>query len=108
MQNRRNLLKRALCASLLALTPLAAQIGYAADPEKEELKLGFIKLTDIACRSSSPRKRASSMKKASTSRLSLRPTGRFCWTAWIIGRSWTARTCWPVSPSHRDGIGYRN
>ncbi len=48
MQNRRNLLKRALCASLLALTPLAAQIGYAADPEKEELKLGFIKLTDMA------------------------------------------------------------
>ncbi|MBB6343154.1 nitrate/nitrite transport system substrate-binding protein [Pseudomonas fluvialis] len=48
MQNRLNLLKRALCASLLVISPLAAQISLAADPEKEELKLGFIKLTDMA------------------------------------------------------------
>jgi nitrate/nitrite transport system substrate-binding protein len=48
MQNRRNLFKRALCVGLLAISPLAAQIGHAADPEKEELKLGFIKLTDMA------------------------------------------------------------
>lgn len=48
MQNRLNLLKRALCAGLLVISPLAAQISLAADPEKEELKLGFIKLTDMA------------------------------------------------------------
>ena len=48
MQNRLNLLKRALCASLLVISTLAAQISLAADPEKEELKLGFIKLTDMA------------------------------------------------------------
>ncbi|MBT9530017.1 MAG: ABC transporter substrate-binding protein, partial [Pseudomonas sp.] len=46
--NRRNLLKKALVASLLVLSPLSLQIAHAADPEKVELKLGFIKLTDMA------------------------------------------------------------
>lgn len=46
--NRRNLLKKALAASLLVLSPLSLQIAHATDPEKVELKLGFIKLTDMA------------------------------------------------------------
>ncbi|MCM2321196.1 MAG: ABC transporter substrate-binding protein [Pseudomonas sp.] len=36
------------CAATLLLAPLASSIALAADPEKEELKLGFIKLTDMA------------------------------------------------------------
>ena len=32
--NRRNLLKKALVASLLVLSPLSLQIAHAADPEK--------------------------------------------------------------------------
>ena len=48
LNNRRNLLKKALVASLLVLSPLSLQIAHAADPEKVELKLGFIKLTDMA------------------------------------------------------------
>ena len=48
LNNRRNLLKKALIASLLVLSPLSLQIAHAADPEKVELKLGFIKLTDMA------------------------------------------------------------
>ncbi|MEO4048947.1 CmpA/NrtA family ABC transporter substrate-binding protein [Pseudomonas sp. CAU 1711] len=45
---RRNTLASLFGAALLALSPLAAQLALAADPEKEELKLGFIKLTDMA------------------------------------------------------------
>ena len=49
---RRSLLKKTLtglsCATALLLSPLSLQIAHAADPEKEELKLGFIKLTDMA------------------------------------------------------------
>ncbi|NQD93386.1 ABC transporter substrate-binding protein [Pseudomonas sp. CrR25] len=49
---RRSLLKKTLaglgCATALLLSPLSLQIAQAADPEKEELKLGFIKLTDMA------------------------------------------------------------
>nr|WP_298143182.1 CmpA/NrtA family ABC transporter substrate-binding protein [uncultured Pseudomonas sp.] len=49
---RRSLLKKALaglgCAATLLLTPLSMQLAYAANPEKDELKLGFIKLTDMA------------------------------------------------------------
>ncbi|SDG29636.1 nitrate/nitrite transport system substrate-binding protein [Pseudomonas benzenivorans] len=49
---RRSLLKKTLaslgCATALLLSPLSVQIAHAADPEKEELKLGFIKLTDMA------------------------------------------------------------
>ena len=48
LNNRRNLLKKALAASLLVLSPLSLQIAHATDPEKVELKLGFIKLTDMA------------------------------------------------------------
>lgn len=48
LNNRRNLLKQALLASLLMLSPLSLQIAHAANPEKEQLKLGFIKLTDMA------------------------------------------------------------
>ena len=48
LNNRRNLLKKALLTSLLILSPLSLQIAHAADPEKAELKLGFIKLTDMA------------------------------------------------------------
>ncbi|WP_372866232.1 CmpA/NrtA family ABC transporter substrate-binding protein, partial [Pseudomonas sp.] len=32
----------------MLLTPLSMQIAHAANPEKDELKLGFIKLTDMA------------------------------------------------------------
>jgi hypothetical protein len=49
---RRSLLKKTLtglgCAAALLLSPLSLQIAQAADPEKDELKLGFIKLTDMA------------------------------------------------------------
>lgn len=49
---RRSLLKKTLTglsyATALLLSPLSLQIAHAADPEKEELKLGFIKLTDMA------------------------------------------------------------
>ncbi len=49
---RRSLLKKTLtslgCAAVMLLSPLSLQIAQAADPEKEELKLGFIKLTDMA------------------------------------------------------------
>lgn len=48
LNDRRNLLKKALLTSLLILSPLSLQIAHAADPEKAELKLGFIKLTDMA------------------------------------------------------------
>ena len=34
LNNRRNLLKKALIASLLVLSPLSLQIAHAADPEK--------------------------------------------------------------------------
>ncbi|PTU73477.1 CmpA/NrtA family ABC transporter substrate-binding protein [Pseudomonas mangrovi] len=47
-KTRRNPLKTLLGATLLALSPLATQLALAAEPEKEELKLGFIKLTDMA------------------------------------------------------------
>ncbi|QLC72537.1 ABC transporter substrate-binding protein [Pseudomonas sp. LPB0260] len=49
---RRSLLKKTLaglgCAAAILLSPLSLQIAQAADPEKDELKLGFIKLTDMA------------------------------------------------------------
>ena len=52
MKIRSRLFKHALaslsCAATLLLAPLASSIALAADPEKEELKLGFIKLTDMA------------------------------------------------------------
>ncbi len=55
MQNftvRRSLLKKTLaglgCAAVMLLSPLSVQIAQAAELEKEELKLGFIKLTDMA------------------------------------------------------------
>lgn len=48
-KTRRTLLKALVasvgCSALLQLIPMAA---WAAEPEKEELKLGFIKLTDMA------------------------------------------------------------
>lgn len=48
----RLLLRKALasvsCAAVLLLSPLAAQLASATEPEKAELKLGFIKLTDMA------------------------------------------------------------
>lgn len=52
VNTRRSLLKKTLaslgCAAVMLLSPLSVQIAHAADPEKEELKLGFIKLTDMA------------------------------------------------------------
>lgn len=48
LKTRRTPLKSLLGAALLALAPLSMQIAQAAAPEKEELKLGFIKLTDMA------------------------------------------------------------
>ena len=49
---RRSLLKKTLtglgCAAALLLNPLSLQISLAAELEKDELKLGFIKLTDMA------------------------------------------------------------
>ncbi|MGV8844112.1 MAG: CmpA/NrtA family ABC transporter substrate-binding protein [Pseudomonas sp.] len=36
------------CAAALLLTPLSLQLANAAAPEKDELTLGFIKLTDMA------------------------------------------------------------
>ena len=47
-KTRRTPLKSLLGAALLALSPLSVQMALAAEPEKEELKLGFIKLTDMA------------------------------------------------------------
>jgi len=48
-KTRRTLLKTLVaslgCSALLQLVPMTA---WAAEPEKEELKLGFIKLTDMA------------------------------------------------------------
>ena len=44
-KTRRTLLKTLLAAALLPLMPLTT---WAAEPEKEELKIGFIKLTDMA------------------------------------------------------------
>ena len=50
--NRRSLLKKTLsglgCAAVMLLSPLSLQIAQAAEPEKDELKFGFIKLTDMA------------------------------------------------------------
>jgi nitrate/nitrite transport system substrate-binding protein len=49
---RRSLLHKTLsslgCAAVLLLSPLCLQIASAAEPEKDELKFGFIKLTDMA------------------------------------------------------------
>ena len=49
---RRSFMKKTLtglgCAAVMLLTPLSMQIAHAANPEKDELKLGFIKLTDMA------------------------------------------------------------
>ncbi|MFP6851301.1 MAG: CmpA/NrtA family ABC transporter substrate-binding protein [Pseudomonas sp.] len=49
---RRSLLHKTLsslgCAAVLLLSPLYLQIASAAEPEKDELKFGFIKLTDMA------------------------------------------------------------
>ena len=47
-RSHRRFFKHALAAAALLLAPLASSIALAADPEKEELKLGFIKLTDMA------------------------------------------------------------
>ncbi len=47
-KTRRTPLKSLFGAALLALSPLSVQMALAAEPEKEELKLGFIKLTDMA------------------------------------------------------------
>jgi nitrate/nitrite transport system substrate-binding protein len=51
-RNRRNFIKSTLaslgCAALFSLSPLAAGFAQAAEAEKAELKLGFIKLTDMA------------------------------------------------------------
>lgn len=47
-KTRRTPLKSLLGAALLVLSPLSVQMALAAEPEKEELKLGFIKLTDMA------------------------------------------------------------
>jgi nitrate/nitrite transport system substrate-binding protein len=50
--NRRSFIKTTLatlgCTALFSLSPLAASFAQAADAEKAELKLGFIKLTDMA------------------------------------------------------------
>src|SRR3990167_3539170 len=49
---RRSLLKKTLaglgCAAVMLLSPLSVQIALAAEAEKDELKFGFIKLTDMA------------------------------------------------------------
>src|SRR3990167_3102817 len=49
---RRSLLKKTLaglgCAAVMPLSPLSVQITLAAEAEKDELKFGFIKLTDMA------------------------------------------------------------
>ena len=49
---RRSFMKKTLtglgCAAVMLLTPLSMQIAHAANPEKDELKFGFIKLTDMA------------------------------------------------------------
>lgn len=51
-QHRRNFIKTTLaslgCAALFSLSPLASNFAHAAELEKEQLKLGFIKLTDMA------------------------------------------------------------
>lgn len=47
-RTHRRLFKHALATAALLLAPLASSVALAADPEKEELKLGFIKLTDMA------------------------------------------------------------
>lgn len=47
-RTHRRFFKHALAAAALLLVPLASSVALAADPEKEELKLGFIKLTDMA------------------------------------------------------------
>jgi nitrate/nitrite transport system substrate-binding protein len=49
--SRRGFLKRALLAVAVAAGPLSAPAAFAealGEPEKEDLKLGFIKLTDMA------------------------------------------------------------
>ncbi|WPP46203.1 CmpA/NrtA family ABC transporter substrate-binding protein [Pseudomonas sp. AN-1] len=48
IRSHRRFVKHALAAAALLLAPLASSVALAADPEKEELKLGFIKLTDMA------------------------------------------------------------
>ncbi len=49
---RRSLLKKTLtglgCAAAMLLSPLSLQMALAAEAEKDELKFGFIKLTDMA------------------------------------------------------------
>ncbi|MDP2242991.1 CmpA/NrtA family ABC transporter substrate-binding protein [Pseudomonas sp.] len=49
---RRSLLKNTIagfgCAAFILLSPLSLQIAIAAEAEKDELKFGFIKLTDMA------------------------------------------------------------
>ncbi|SEE23413.1 nitrate/nitrite transport system substrate-binding protein [Pseudomonas anguilliseptica] len=49
---RRSLLKKTLtglgCAAAMMLSPLSLQMALAAEAEKDELKFGFIKLTDMA------------------------------------------------------------
>ena len=47
MNTIRNRILKAISCSLLVLAPLSASIAHAADPEKSQLKLGFIKLTDM-------------------------------------------------------------
>lgn len=51
-RNRRSFIASTLaslgCAALFSLTPLTASLVQAAEAEKTELKLGFIKLTDMA------------------------------------------------------------
>jgi ABC-type nitrate/sulfonate/bicarbonate transport system substrate-binding protein len=51
--------------------------GCRQGPEKEQLKLGFIKLTDMAPLAIAYEK-GSSKTKACTSRSSRRPTGKSC------------------------------
>ncbi len=80
---RRSLMKKTLtglgCVAVMLLTPLSMQIAHAANPEKDELKLGFIKLTDMAPLAIAYEK-GFFEDEGSTSLWKPRPTGKSCWT----------------------------
>lgn len=91
--------------SLAATLSLAVSLGLGSllstavqaveNLEKEDLKFGFIKLTDMAPLAIAYEK-GFLKTKACTSPLRRKPTGRCCSTG-SSTVSWTARTCWPVS-----------
>ncbi|MDN4696044.1 ABC transporter substrate-binding protein [Vibrio parahaemolyticus] len=80
--------------SLSVITTVSAKAGLG-EPEIEDLKFGFIKLTDMAPLAVAY-KQGFLKTKGYTSRSKRKQTGKCCWTALSMVNS-MARICWQGS-----------